>query len=61
MRDCIQVIPPKGKVLIDLDMNQVQAKLESRWLKVSKIKHALASYTGKIQMQRKINMQLRDT
>lgn len=54
--DCIQVIPPKGKVLIDTAMNQIEAKLGSYWLKVNKIKHVSASYTGKIQMLCEINM-----
>lgn len=41
-------------------MNQIEAKLGSYWLKVNKIKHVSASYTGKIQMLCEINMQVGD-
>lgn len=43
MRDYIQVIPPKVKVITNLDTNQAHEKHSSHWLKGSKIKHVLAS------------------
>lgn len=58
--DYIQAIPLKWKVATHFDMNQVQAKFSSHWLEVSKIKHILASYTGRIQMEHKMKVQVWD-
>lgn len=45
---------------IDLGKHQIQAQFWSCWLQVSKIKHVLASYTGKLQMQFMIMRQVGD-